>query len=323
MKVLIAAPYLIPVVERFRPVLAHYGLDIIVPTITERMDEEQLLSYAGQFDAALSGDDRYTRRVLEACSPRLKVISKWGTGIDSIDRRAAEELGIRVCNTPNAFTLPVADSVMGYILTFARRLTWMDASMKRGAWEKLPGRALCECTLGIIGIGNVGKAILRRARVFGMRLLGNDIVEIAPDFIHENRVEMLPLDLLLRQADFVSVNCDLNPSSTHLINAETLAWMKPTGVLINTARGPIVDETALIQALQVGRIGGAALDVFEVEPLPQDSPLLKMENVLLAPHNSNSSPLAWERAHWNTIHNALNGLGIAADDLDEVRARTK
>ncbi len=314
---------MIPVVERFRPVFAHYGLDLIVPNVMERMDEEQLLSYAGQFDAAVSGDDRYTRRVLEACLPRLKVISKWGTGIDSIDRVAATELGIRVCNTPNAFTLPVADSVMGYILAFARRLSWMDAAMKGGAWEKIPGRALCECTLGVIGVGNVGKAVLRRARPFGMRLLANDIVEIAPDFVHENRIEMVSLDLLMRQADFVSVHADLNPSSTHLINAETLVWMKPDAILINTARGPIVDEPDLIDALQRKKIGGAALDVFEVEPLPQDSPLKRMDNVMLAPHNSNSSPLAWERVHWNTIRNALHGLGIAAEDFEEVRARTK
>lgn len=323
MKVLLSAPYMIPVVERFRPVFTHYGLDLIVPEVTERMDEAQILTYAGQFDAAVCGDDRYTRRVLEACTPRLKVLSKWGTGIDSIDKTSAEEFGIRVCNTPNAFTLPVADTIIGYMLAFARRLPWMDAAMKGGEWQKIPGRALCECALGVIGVGNVGKAVLRRARVFGMRLLGNDIVEVAPDFVHENGVEMLSLDLLMRQADFVSVNCDLNPSSIHLINEETLAWMKPGGVLINTARGPIVDENALIRALQAKKIGGAALDVFEVEPLPHDSPLLMMDNVMLAPHNSNSSPLAWERVHWNTIRNALHGLGIPADDLDEVRARMK
>lgn len=323
MNVLLSAPYMIPVVERFRPVFTHYGLDLIVPEVTERMDEAQILTYAGQFDAAVCGDDRYTRRVLEACTPRLKVLSKWGTGIDSIDKASAEELGIRVCNTPNAFTLPVADTIIGYMLAFARRLPWMDAAMKSGEWQKIPGRALCECALGVIGVGNVGKAVLRRARVFGMRLLGNDIVEVAPDFVHENGVEMHSLDLLMRQADFVSVNCDLNPSSIHLINEETLAWMKPGGVLINTARGPIVDENALIRALQAKKIGGAALDVFEVEPLPHDSPLLMMDNVMLAPHNSNSSPLAWERVHWNTIRNALHGLGIPADDLDEVRARMK
>lgn len=323
MQILLTAPYMIPVVERFRPVFAHYGLDLIVPDVTERMDEEQLLAYAGQFDATVCGDDRYTRRVLEACAPRLKVLSKWGTGIDSIDKASAEALGMQVCNTPNAFTLPVADSVMGYVLAFARRQPWMDAAMKDGHWEKIPGRALCECTLGVIGVGNVGKAVLRRAHVFGMRLLGNDIVEIAPDFVHENRVEMLPLDLLMRQADFISVNCDLNPTSRHLINEETLAWMKPSAVLINTARGPLVAENDLIRALQAKKIGGAALDVFEVEPLPEDSPLKKMDNVMLAPHNSNSSPLAWERVHWNTIRNALAGLGIPADDLDQVRARTK
>jgi D-3-phosphoglycerate dehydrogenase len=121
---------------------------------------------------------------------------------------------------------------------------------------------------------------------------------------------MTDLQTLASNSDFVSVNCDLNPTSYHLINSDTLAWMKPDAVLINTARGPIVEEKALIEALQAGRLAGAALDVFEHEPLPLDSPLLKMDNVLLAPHNSNSSPAAWERVHWNTIRNLLDGLGL-------------
>ena len=193
---------------------------------------------------------------------------------DRFDRpEAAARLGVQVRRTPNAFTLPVADSVMGYILAFARRQPWMDRAMKAGHWEKLPGRSLSECTLGVIGVGNCGKAVMRRGRAFGMRMLGNDIVEIAPDFILENGVEMTGLEDLLRQADFVSLNPDLNPTSHHLINARTLAWMKPQAVLINTSRGPVVDEPALIDALQNGVIGGAALDVFEVEPLPAGSPL--------------------------------------------------
>src|SRR5574341_1500980 len=117
--------------------------------------------------------------------------------------------------------------------------------------------------------------------------------------------------------DRCPLNCDLNPTSHHLINAKTLAKMKPEAVLINTARGAIVDEKALIEALQAERLAGAALDVFEVEPLPSDSPLLKMDSVMLAPHNSNSSPAAWERVHWNTIRNLLDGLGIDARDLRE------
>jgi D-3-phosphoglycerate dehydrogenase / 2-oxoglutarate reductase len=314
--ILFSAPYMVPYLDRFRPLLESYGLELIVPDVQERLSEEELLSYAGQFDGAICGDDRYSANVLAACAPRLKVISKWGTGIDSIDREAAACLNIQVCNTPNAFTLPVADTVFGFMLAFARQQPWMDRAMRVGQWRKLPGRSLCECTLGVIGVGNIGKAVLRRARAFGMELLGNDILEIAPDFIREQRVEMTGLEELLGRSDFVSLHCDLNPSSYHLINQHTLSHFKPGAVLINTARGAIVDEPALIEALSAGALAGAALDVFEVEPLPADSPLLKMDNVLLAPHNSNSSPLAWERVHQNTIHNLLNGLGITAKHPD-------
>ena len=312
--VLFTAPYMIPVLERFKPVFEKYDIELIVPEVQERMEEDDLLRYAGGFDGAICGDDRYTSRVLEACTPRLKVISKWGTGIDSIDAEACARLNVKLCRTPNAFTMAVADTVMGYILAFARRQPWMDRDIKAGKWNKLPGRALSECTLGVIGVGNIGKAVTRRAGAFGMRVLGNDIVPIDPGFLDETGVEMTELDSLLTQSDFVSVNCDLNLTSRHLVNAERLRRMKSDGVLINTARGPIVDEQALVEALQAKQLAGAALDVFEVEPLPGDSPLLKMDNVMLAPHNSNSSPAAWERVHWNTIRYLLDGLGIAAED---------
>jgi D-3-phosphoglycerate dehydrogenase len=274
------------------------------------------MGYAGQFDGAVCGDDRYTAEVIDACLPRLKVISKWGTGIDSIDKIYAESVGVMVGNTPNAFSLPVADTVLGYMLAFSRRLPWMDKSIKGGEWEKIPGKSLSEMTLGVIGVGNVGKAVIRRASAFGMRILGNDIRMIEPDFILEQGLEMMTLTELLDQADIVSINCDLNPSSHHLINQETLGKMKSSAILINTARGPIIDETALTDALRNGVIAGAALDVFEVEPLPPNSPLITMDNVMLAPHNSNSSPLAWERVHWNTIRNLLIGLGIDPSGLD-------
>ncbi len=316
--ILLTAPYMIPFLDRFRPVLEGYGLEVIVPDVEERMEEEDLLRYAGQFDGTICGDDRYTARVLETCAPRLKVISKWGTGVDSIDRETCARLGIQIGRTPNAFTLPVADTVMGYILAFARRQPWMDAAMKRGEWQKIPGRSLSECTLGVVGVGNIGKAVTRRARAFGMTVLGNDIVEIDHVFVAETGIRMVALDELLAQADFISINADLNPTSYHLINAGTLAQAKAGAVLINTARGPIVDEPALIDALRSGHLGGAALDVFEVEPLPADSPLLAMDNVMLAPHNANSSPAAWERVHWNTIRNLLEGLGIPHGDTGNI-----
>lgn len=319
--ILLTAPYMLPFKDRFIPILEHFGCDVIIPKVQEQLNEREILAFVGQFDATICGDDHYTPHVLDKCAPRLKVISKWGTGIDSIDKVYAESLGIQVCNTPNAFTLPVADSVIGYMLTFARRLPWMDQAMKKGEWGKIPGRSLSECTLGVIGVGNIGKAVLRRVRCFGMKLLGNDIIPIAPDFLVENGVEITDLKTLLQKSDFVSINCTLNPTSQHLINKNTLEFMKPDAVLINTARGPIIDEAALISALQNGKLAGAALDVFEVEPLPKNSQLMKMDNVLLAPHNSNSSPSAWERVHWNTILNLLNGLSIPHPDFEELRNR--
>lgn len=318
--ILLSAPYMLPFKDRFVPVLEHYGFQVIIPRVHERLNEEEILAFAGQFEGTICGDDRYSRHVLDQCSPRLKVISKWGTGIDSIDKEYANSIGIRVCNTPNAFTMPVADSVLGYILAFARQQPWMDKAMKKLEWEKIPGRSLSECILGVIGVGNIGKAVLRRARGFGMKLLGNDIVPIAPDFILENGVEMTDLKDLLQKSDFVSINCTLNETSHHLINQTTLGYMKKNAVIINTARGPIINESDLIVALQNHQLSGAAMDVFEKEPLPHDSPLLKMDNVLLAPHNSNSSPSAWERVHWNTILNLLDGLQISHPDFDQLKS---
>lgn len=313
-RILFSAPYMIPVVDRFKPLFDAAGIELIIPRVTERMEEEELLQYAGQIDGAICGDDRYTRRVLSRAIPRLKVISKWGTGIDSIDSHAAQELGVRVCRTANAFTDSVSDSVLEYILMFARRGPWLDREMKAGRWQKIVGKALNECTLGVIGVGNIGKAVLRRAKPFGMQLLGNDIIEIDPDFIRETGVEMLPLPELLARADFISVNCVLTPESHHLIDEQALQTMRPQAVIINTARGPIISEPVLIRALQDGRIAGAALDVFEHEPLPLDSPLRSMDNVFLAPHNSNSSPRAWEHVHWNTLQNLFDGLNISMPD---------
>ena len=309
-QILFTAPYMNPFVDRFRPIFEKYDLELIVPEVRERMEEADLLRYAGQFDGAICGDDRYTERVIQLCAPRLQVISKWGTGIDSIDAEACSRYGVKLCRTLNAFTMPVADTVLGYMLAFARRQPWMDRKMKSGKWEKIPGKSLSESTLGVIGLGNIGKAVTRRARAFGMKVYGTDIVPIDDIFLAETGIEMTDLKSLLSKSDFVSVNCDLNSTSYHLINQETLAEIRPGAVLINTARGPIVHERALIEALQTGRLAGAALDVFEHEPLPLESPLMKMDNVMLAPHNSNSSPAAWERVHWNTIRNLVEGLGL-------------
>ncbi len=306
-KVLLSAPYMQPFIERFRPILEERGAEVVVPVVHERLEEADLLAIIGDIDGVICGDDRFTERVLEA-APKLKVISKWGTGIDSIDQVACAKRGIAVKNTPNAFSEPVADTVLGYMLCFVRNLPFMDTHMKMGVWHKINGRTLAECTLGVVGVGNVGKAVIRRASAFGMKILAHDPIMPPHEFLQMHGVQMTSLETLLAESDFISINCDLNPTSHHLMNEERFALCKSNAVLINTARGPIVKEVALIQALKEGRIAGTALDVFEHEPLPQDSPLLQMPNAFLAPHNSNSSPVAWERVHLNTIKNLFDVL---------------
>lgn len=309
-RVLVSAPYMLSVLDEYRGLFEDNDIEVVVAPVRERLSEVELLPLVGDVDGVISGDDRFTERVLRA-APRLRVISKWGTGVDSIDVQAAERLGIKVCNTPRAFTDAVADTVMGYMLAFARQLPWADQDIRAGRWEKRLGVALHECALGVVGVGNIGKAVVRRTVAFGMRVLGTDIVEIPAEFVAATGLEIAGLDELLARSDFVSLNCTLNPSSYHLIGARELGLMKPTAYLINTARGPVIDERALVEALEARRIAGAALDVFEEEPLPAESPLRRLDNCLLAPHNANSSPSAWRRVHESTIRNLLIGLGIA------------
>lgn len=309
-RVLISAPYMIPVLPDYEERFRANNIEVVVAKVSERLSESELFEWLRDVDGVISGDDQFTERVLRAF-PRLKVISKWGTGIDSIDQEAARRLGVRVYNTPGAFREPVADTVMAYVLAFARRQPWMTLDMRAGRWDKVQCVSLRECVLGVLGVGNIGKAVVRRAIAFGMRVLGNDILEIEQEFLGSTGLEMAAKDALLMQADFVSLNCDLNPTSYHLISDRELGLMKSTTYLINTSRGPVVDEPALVRALLERRIMGAALDVFEVEPLPLDSPLRTLDNCLLAPHNANSSPEAARRVHENTIRNLIAGLSAA------------
>ena len=252
--ILFSAPYMLPSLDRFRPVLERHGLDLLVPTVRERLDEDDLLKYAGQFDGAICGDDRYTARVLEACLPRLKVISKWGTGIDSIDSAACARLGIKLCRTTNAFTLPVADTVMGYILAFARRQPWMDRAMRAGVWEKLPAR-LSECTLGVIGVGNIGKAVAPPRPCLRHDHPRQRYRRDRPGFSWRWACEMPDLHDLLR-ARFCLRQLRPEPHQPASDQLRTLGFMQPQAVFINTARGPIVDEPALVmRCRQVNRRG--------------------------------------------------------------------
>lgn len=306
-RVLISAPYFLPVVEEYRSELEAAGVELVLADVCERLTEDELLPLVTSIHGAICGDDQFTKRVLNS-APQLKVISKWGTGIDSIDVAAATRLGIKVCNTPNAFTDCVADSTLGYILNFARQLYKMDQDIRRGQWIKRDAVALRECTLGVVGVGNIGKAVVGRAVAFGMTVVGYDPVPLPETFLAKTGLQLRQLPELLKSSDFVTLHCDLNPTSYHLIDRDQLELMRPSAYLINTSRGAVVNEPALVAALRSGTIAGAALDVFENEPLPVDSPLRQMENCLLAPHNSNCGVAARKRVHESTIKNLLDGL---------------
>lgn len=303
-KVLVTAPYMQPVLDRFREFFVNRGVELVVPEVAERLEEDALIPLIGDVDGVICGDDRFTRKVIEA-APKLKVLSKWGTGIDSLDAAACEDHGIRIMRTPDAFSVPVAESVLGYILCFSRQLPFMNRDMHKGLWKKIPGRILEECSLGVIGVGDAGKAVVRRAASLGMRVLGNDMKTIPDGFLKDTGLKMVSKTELLKAADFVTLHTDLNPTSVYLMNRDRFSLMRRDAVLINLSRGPVVDENALIEALRKNLIAGAALDVFEHEPLPENSPLLGMNNVFLAPHNANSSERCWVKVHRRTIENLM------------------
>jgi D-3-phosphoglycerate dehydrogenase len=309
-KVVVTAPRACEAIGRYRDALGAAGCDVESCPPAERFDEAALLPLVRDADAVVCGDDRFTDLVFEAAQS-LKVVAKWGTGIDSIDLDSASRRGVRVCNTPDAFSDPVADSVLGYVLLFARRLDRMSHEVREGLWTHAPLRSLSECAIGIVGFGNIGTAVARRAAAFKMRILACDVRPLADSAAAELGVRIVMLEQLLAESDFVTLHADLRAGNRKLVNAQRLALMRQTAVLINTARGELVDEDALLFALQKRQIAGAALDVFREEPLPPTSALRQLENVYLAPHNANSSAAAAERVHANTIRNVLEVLGTS------------
>lgn len=235
----------------------------------------------------IAGDDELDRSLLEASSD-LNVLIRWGIGMDSVDHDAARELGIVVRNTPGVFGGEVADSALAYVLLLARGHHLVDAAVRSGGWPKREGTSLAGTRIGVVGLGDIGAGVVSRAVGFGMDVRGFDPY-LDPTRVPAGmeRVEML--DDLLAWARFVVLTCPLTPKTRHLINEKTLGQMRSDAYLVNVARGPVVDEKALVDALGAGRISGAGLDVFETEPLPADSPLRAFDNVILGAHNGSNT----------------------------------
>ena len=306
-RILLTAPYMIMEIDKFSAFFKEQNLDLTIADVVERMSEQELLDIIEDYDGVICGDDAFTRDVLFKAK-KLKVISKWGTGINTIDLEAAKEFDIKVCNTPNAFSQPVSDTALAFMLDFARNVSVNTDNVKNGIWEKTRCFTLGEKTLGIIGIGNIGTQVARRANAFGMKILGNDIKPMQSVILEEYNIEMVEKKQIYEQADIITIHCDLNADSYHLLNSDTFAQMKRKPYIINTARGGHIEHNAMINALEMGLISGVGLDVFENEPIPVDDKLLTFDNVLLAPHNSNSSPKYWDLVHENTLKNLIKNL---------------
>jgi D-3-phosphoglycerate dehydrogenase len=288
------------------PRLESLGLEVDMPRFDgQQLGEADLLPIIGRYVGILAGDDLLSRRVLEAGS-RLRVISKWGVGVDAIDIEAAGELGIEVLNTPGVFGEELADYAMGYLHLLARRQHEVNQGVKAGTWHKVRGTSLAGKTLGIVGLGSSGRALARRAAAASMRVLGFDVVPV-PDEANYQRAE---LPDLLATSDVVSLHLPVTRETNHLIDEAALGLMKPGAWLINISRGALVDEHALVAALKEGRIGAAALDVFEEEPVSADNPLLTMENVIVGSHNGSNTTEAVARTTEMAVANLIKGLGL-------------
>ncbi len=228
--------------------------------------------------------------------PALRLIVRWGVGYDQIDVPAATDLGIAVANAPTYCTEEVAEHTIALLVSAARRVPWQHEQMRAGGWPTIqtqPMRRLAGRRLGLLGLGRIGAAVAQRAQGLGLRILDHDPF-LSADAVRAQGVEPCGLDELLAEADFVSVHINLSQDTRGLLNEARLRRMKPDAILINTSRGPVVDEAGLIRVLQDGHLAGAALDVFEREPLGPDNPLRTLPNVILTPHAASWSAEAWD-----------------------------
>lgn len=243
-------------------------------------------AHAARYDAICLMSSKVTPATLSGPDRRLGLIARFGVGYDNVSVSACNEHGVLLTITPEGVRRPVAASVMLYVLALAHRLVLKDRLVRDGRWTEkgnFLGMGLMGRTLGVVGVGNIGQEVLRLARAFDLKLLGCD-PRVSQQDVRDLGVTMTDLDTLLRTSDFVSANCLLDDTTRGLFGAREFALMKPTAYFINTARGPVMQEVALVEALRAGTIAGAAIDVFEHEPTPVDNPLLAFDNVIVAPH---------------------------------------
>ena len=309
MRIAITCLQLIRDLDDVRAATEEAGLEIRVPEVRgQHLEGDALVEAVEGCAGVVAGDDRFTAAVL-ARLPGLRVISKWGIGLDGIDLEAAAARGIAVTNTPGAFDDEVADVAMAYTIMLLRGLGAVHEGVRRGEWPKPAGRSARGLRMGIVGLGGIGRALARRAAAAGMETIGTDPAPRSRAAAEAAGTALAPLDALLSASDVVSLHCPLTPETRHLLNARRLAAMKPGAFVVNTGRGGLIDTTALAAALRSGRLAGAALDVLEEEPPSPSNPMLHAGNVILGSHNASNTLEASARVHRRALANLARALG--------------
>jgi phosphoglycerate dehydrogenase-like enzyme len=271
--------------EAAEAALRDAGCEVVRSSRAGPLTEDELIAALDGCHAVIASSDPYNARIFATC-PDLRLVARCGVGTDSVDMRAAAEAGVIATNTPGAMSEAVADFAFGMMLCVARRLHEGHALMTGGGWNEFRGSGVYDKTLGLVGVGRIGRAVAERAKGFRMRVLAYDPMMSGSG---ESGIEFVDLETLLRASDYVSLHAPATAETTGMINAARLSIMKPTAYLINTARGALINEPDLIAALENETIAGAALDVYSKEPLPAEDPLRRAPRCLLEPHNAFNS----------------------------------
>lgn len=309
-KILVTCPPMLRMIDEFRPIFAKAGVEITTPNVVQVLTVEELKVLVPQHDGWIIGDDPATREVFEAGKAgQLKAAVKWGIGVDNVDFAACKDLGIPIINTPNMFGGEVADVAMSYVLALARETFLIDRSIREGGWPKPRGISTQGRTIGVIGLGDIGRNTVKRALAHDMNVIAWDPGFTAPP-AGLDAVQVAAWPDRIGECDFLVFTCSLNDKNRHMLNADTLAKAKDGVRVVNVARGPLIKEVDLIDAIRGGKVYSAALDVFEVEPLPMDSPLRGFERCILGSHNGSNTSDGVVRASHRAIDLLFGFLGV-------------
>lgn len=296
-----------PVLKKYKKFFKKNRIKVTKINVGENASEKILLKIINKYDGVIAGDDQFTKKVLSKAK-KLKVISKWGTGLDSIDINAAKKANIKVYNTPDAFSKGVSQLALGMILVISRDILNTHLDLKSGIWSHRTGFLLDKKTIGIFGLGKIGLKTSEMLKGFNVKILGNDIKKIEKGVLKKYKIKKVSKNKLLTNSDIIILCVNLNKTSIGLINSKEFNLMKKKPVLINICRGRVINEKALIKALEQKKILGAGLDVFEKEPISKKNKLLQFKNCIFSTHNAFNTAEDVNKVNDNTIKNLVRGI---------------